>query len=476
MQFEDPCPMEYQATDDIVAQPLDVGDVLEVIDVDPLLEVSNLTDDSKLLKLFANETKADNTAQQEQKFEASKPQHRNVLSMFESPKKMRRTSKSSTSTPVTVPIDEDLDRLDDMSDDSKYRRLSQSEVSIRIDDFKAITFEKLISCFYGNEDLATVEVTRLRSVSNQRTRTQDEMILFFAALRSLPNLKKLILNSFNTSDLAVICSFLRGHKTLEKIHLHLISGTVDKVVLDILSEIDSLKEVSLDVQSSFPLYLLLVSDTILRIAIPSETFSFKERHLVLTMQALAKNNTLRILDMKPKMSPSDVRLLSFGIRGNTRLRVLRFSFLANETEAGSALIHLCETIATNSSLRTVENHYARLVRVEQVDAYRMLKVLKANDSLEGLDLFDDETAEKQMNDDVPTSWENSMFSKLMCETDLPIFPFTLEPCQNFGSWGDFRRSDSRCSNSELFSSSGVVGGIPHRLRQTFWHWLDVMKQ
>ncbi len=439
---------------------------------DPLLEVSNLTDDSKLLLMFANEANALKHSQPQKTMPKSKLHQKGIFSIFETRNKSSVITRASSTTPETVPLDEDEDndRLDDISDDSKYRRQSLSEVSIRVDDFKIITFEKLVMCLCGNDDLSTVEVTRLHSVSNQRCRTQKEMTLFFAAVRSLPNLTKLILNSFTTDDLDLICAFVRGHHTLEKIHVHLISGTVNTALLGILSEVASLKEVSLDVQSTFPLYLLLSSNSLVRIAVPSATFSFKERHLVLTMQALAKNTTIRILDLQPKMSPSDVRLLSFGIRGNTHLRVLRFSFLAEETEAGPALIHLCEVIATNSSLRTVENHYSKLLGVTQVDAYRMLKSLACNNTLKLVDLFDDERAAEDMDDDAPSAWEDNVFSRLMCNSDFPLFFFSSETCHSFGG---------RCSGSRSVGSKNLsteIREIPNKLQRTILKWLETLKQ
>lgn len=467
--IDEACNLNYGIHDDRLDSPLELGQVLEVQATDPLLELSNLTDDSKLLAADApagDGKQSNKNNEQPMEIPPTRTRQGRLFSIFDTQKSSRDVSDSSPSTPVpSLPPSKDGNshrhghRLDDFVNDSKYLRRSQSEISIRIDDFNPDEFDKLVSCLYGNKDLTSVEVTRLRNISNQRCRTLAEVALLVTSLRSMPNLTKVILNSFNTSDLGMVCSLIKGVKTLEKFHLHLISGTVDRVLLDILADVQSLKEISLDVQSSFPLYLLLASESIVRIAVPSETFSFKERHLDLSIQALSKNNNLRILDLKPKMSPSDVRLLSFGVRRNSSLKVLRFSFLTDETQASAALQHLCESMATNSSLRTVVNHYAKLLHVPALDAYRMIKILKSHDSLKTFDLFDDETAEAEMNDDIPSPWENSIFSTLLCHYDIATIS-TQEPCQKMRHWNDSRRSDPSSRKASW----------------TITNWLDVWRQ
>lgn len=465
-----PCPGDLDATllDEACnlnsgiceGSPLELGQVLEVKATDPVLDLSNLTDDSKIHGANSSgaglkQSMGDHNSKQ---IPPPKTRQGRLLSIFDTRKSSRDVSRSSFSTSDTLPLSKHAHRLDDIANDYKFLRQSQSELSIRVDAFTAKEFDKLVDCLYGNKDLTSVEVTRQRNISNQRCRTMAEVAILVTSLRSLPNLSKLILNCFNSSDIGMLCSLVKGTKRLEKFHLHFISGTVDTVFLDILAGVQSLKEISLDVQSSFPLYLLLASESIVRIAVPSESFSFKERHLVLTMQALTKNHNLRILDLKPKMSPSDVRSLSVALRGNTGLKVLRFSFLADETHASSALQHLCESMASNTSLRTLVNHDAKLLRVPALDAYRMIKVLKSNDSLTTYDLFDDETAEAEIiNDDLSTAWEN-----WFCHYDLATSS-TQEPCQEIRHWNDSRRSDRSGSK------------VPSRSFWTFVNFLEVWR-
>lgn len=409
------------------------------------LEVSNLTDDSKLLEALGKSREKTLPAP---KVIATKSEHI-VIHRIETPAKMRGFLGRS-STPDTAPVDEELD---DMSNDSKFMRHSASEATIRVDDFKNASFHKLIRSIGGNLALTKVEVFRLRHVTNKRARSREQMTLFFAAIRSLPNLNQLILNSFHIRDLELIGSFVKGHKTLEKIHVHVTSGTVNQLFLGILSQAPALREVSLDVHSSFPLDILLASNTIRRVAVPSETFRFEERHFVGLMKALAKNKRLRILDLKPKLAPSDVTLLCFGVRDNKRLRVLRFSFLASASEAGPSLLHLCEALAKNSSLTAVENYYSKLLNVTQQDCYHMLKILERNDTLKTFEVFDDDKIEQEFNADAPSAWENFFLAKLMCDADN-LLSRTAFRC--FRPWDD----DMRCSTFRTSQESTFKDNSP----------------
>ena len=401
-----------------------MGTILEVEAVDPLLEVSNLTDDSKMFQSLAMPLKKGERKSRmayvelsTQSVSGSKP---SILSRFETPKKLRRAfTRATVSTPETAPMDEDSDDLDEMSDDSKIYRVNESEVTIRLDDYKEVTFRKLIDRLCGNAEVTEVEIYRLSRICNQRRRTDEEMNLFFDALKSLPNLKKLAFISFSPFELELIISLIKNHKSLEKLHIHLVSGTVDSCLLDNLAESTVLREVSLDVQCSFPLHLLLCSRSLTHVRVPSERFRFDEGQLVFAMNALEKNRTLQVLDLKPKLNPSDVRLLSFGIRRNSELKILRFSFLADETDSRPALLHFVKALAQNSALQTVQNHYGELLRLSSADAFRLRKLVANHPTLVDFAIFDPERSVRDTKDNTFHEKESASFlSRMMCNSEL----------------------------------------------------------
>ena len=401
-----------------------VGTILEVEPVDPLLEVSSLTDDSKMFQSLAMPLKK---GERKSRLASAAPSTRvvsgykpSVLSRFETPKKLRRAfTRATASTPETAPMDDDSDGFDEISDDSKFLRHIESEVTVRLDDYREVTFRKLIDRLSGNVEVSEVEVYRLSRICNQRRRTDEEMNAFFDALQSLPNLKKLALKCFSPFDLELIISLIKNHKTLEKLHIHLVSGTVDSCLLENLAESTALREVSLDVQCSFPLHLLLASRSLTHVRVPSERFRFDEGQLVFAMNALEKNRTLKVLDLKPKMNPSDVRLLSFGIRRNSELKILRFSFLADETDSGPALLHFVKALAQNSGLQTVQNHYGELLRLASTDAFRLRRLVENHPTLVDFAIFEPERSEKVTEDDMfPEEESASFLSRMMCNTEL----------------------------------------------------------
>jgi hypothetical protein len=437
-QLERACPGESSVVDDDTLHGI-TGQVLEVKAVDAMLELSYLTDDSRL-NLSLEETKGEKSV-------LERPQ-----SLFETPQKSR-TAAPEASTPDTAPMDDD----DAVSYGSKYKRHSESAVTLRVDDYKVVTFEKLIRRLEGNSYLETVEIYRLRNVSNKRTRTYEELAHFFTMLRGLPHLKTLILNNCSRQDLGLISFMVKEHKTLEKIHIHLTSSTVESSLLDVLAEAPALKEVSLDVQASFPLHLLLTSPTLTRITVPSETFQFEERHLVFAMNALGKNGALRTLDLKPKLKACDMGLLAFGIRDNAHLQVLRFSFLADEKDAGPALIQFCGALSKNSSLRTVENHYAKLLRVKQADAFRIQTAAKK--SLKTVEIF----SEDQEKHSESPSQDNNILSKLIHHSSVSLSYFSEQATRCFRPEIDDsllqQSMQKEASNDKVFSAATETSGI-----------------
>lgn len=397
---------------------------------DPLLEVSNLTDDSKLFHVLnaspklepAPPTPPQHTLVADPSSNLVSPSKRTFFPRFETPKKLRRAFKQTAAcTPETAPMDDDSDGL---SSDSNFQHQTEKEVTVRVDDCKEITFDKLLGRLRDSKDLTGVEIYRLTRVSNKRRRTHDEMMALFAAIQNMPCLTNLILNSFSFFDLEIIGPLVRNLKTLEKLHVHLVSGTVDIRFLDCLAEAPALKEISLDVQNSFPLHHLLCSKVLTRVVVPSERFKFDERHLVFAMNALEKNETLRILDLKPKLSSSDVRLISFGIRRNKALKILRFSYLVDEEGAAKvALLHFTNALAQNTCLEGVENHYRDLLRLRPMDAYRMLKLVEGHSTLKDFALFNREQVDQDMLEDMSQHKDNpptdSFFSRIFCSSALP---------------------------------------------------------
>lgn len=409
--------------------PSAVGTILEVEPVDPLLEVSNLTDDSKMFQSPSTPLKVERknhfyfVAPPSEEITSSK---RGIFSRFETPTKFRRAfTRTTASTPETATMDDDSDGLDGISDDSKFHRQGESEVVIRVDDYKEVTFEKLVDQLGGNTELTGVEIHRLSRMGNQRKRTDEEMSVFFDTLQGIPNLKKLVLNSFSPFDLELIGSLIKNLKSLEKVHIHLVSGTVDSSLLDTMAEAPALRVVSLDVPCSFPLHLLLTSRSLTHVIVPSERFHFEEGQLVFAMNALENNGSLQVLDLKPKLTASEIRLLSFGIRRNSELKVLRFSFLADEADSGPALLHFGNALAQNKCLQAVQNHYGDLVQLSTADAYLLLKLVENHPTLKDCTIFDRERAEKAMREDKAQEKQSRSFlSRMMCDSDLtPLCPF-----------------------------------------------------
>jgi len=465
-----------------------VGTILEVEPVDPLLEVSHLTDDSKLFqtllsslppKVERRTTIAYTPPQAEQDvlFVArqpsgvssfsSKPTTTSMVPRFETPERTLKTLViTGTGTPETLPLEDDDGESDEKSDDSKFQRPKKSEATIQVDDYKEITFSRMVDRLRGNTEIRRIQISRLSRMRNQRNRTDEEMSSLFDVLHTLPNLYKVVLRSFSQFDLELIGSFVKKHKSLERLHIHLVSGTADAAFLEHLAQSTSLREVSIDVQRSFPLHLLLSSKSLKHLIVPSERFYFDEDQLVFAMAALEKNSTLKVLDMKPKLTAADLRLLSFGIRRNSTLKILRFSFLADDNNSGPSLLHFSNALAYNSTLQTVQNHYRGLLSLSPVDSRRVLQVIENHSTLKDCSIFKVEQTVKEREDPIHQDKE-SFLARIMCHSDLSSLCRFPDSVSKFWQTNNNSSSDRETKDATMTKITTSISQMHNHLQQSF---------
>jgi hypothetical protein len=359
-------------------------------------------------------------------------------STFESPSRSLLPKKNNAVTPETVPCEEDYfeqSESSSASDIHSIEKAAKHEVTVYVDDYQPWTFQSLVETLAANTVLTKVGVYRLRETSNSRMRNLSEMAFFFAAIRGLPHLNELILCNFNESDLDLISSFVNHHPTLEKLHLHFTSGTVDVALLDILAEAPALKELSLEVQQAFSLSILLLapSNTLTHLSVPTTSFKFDEKQSVAAMQALEQNETLISLDLKPKLSVLGIRGLSYGIEDNKRLESLKFSFTTeDEEDVGKGLLDLAHAASRNSSLKVVQNYQSKSVQVEKTDVLRTSTTqrLELNETEEEFSVFGSSHRINNNTNDENLLEDNSSGSD--CNAGLP---FSTEwMCGDFHLW------------------------------------------
>lgn len=220
----------------------------QILEVEPTdaAEISVLTDESRLF--YATEEQIDRLTLHVEPYTGTSKEP-----LYTTPTK-QGISHRIVSTPETLPMDEEEDeRVDSLlfEDCKSHARLTR-EMEIRVDDYSVATFHKTVQFLSANKNLQKVKVYRLREKTNKRTRPSDEMTSLFQAIRRLPQLKEMELYNFGSLDVPLLCWVLQRHPTLEKLHLHFLCHTADANLLKVLADAPVLREVSLDVQSSFP--------------------------------------------------------------------------------------------------------------------------------------------------------------------------------------------------------------------------------
>jgi hypothetical protein len=267
---------------------------------------------------------------------------------------------------------------------SKIKR----SMTVNMDEYDSQQFDLLIQHLSDGEELTKIQVIR-NEPTGGRTRTLSELILFFSAIRGLPNLRDLILWNFIPECTDILTSFVSQHPSLQTFHLHYVRGTVDKEFLEALSGIRTIREVVLDLQQDFPFSLLFASQSLRSLKLAGNYY-FDNQNFVRAMQILEYNKTLQTLDMKPTFRQLGIRALSHAIEENTALEKLKFSFRAtSKSDGGEALLDLAKGLSRNTKLKEVENRRYESVQVAKRDKTRAGKIIASHPTMERFQFYYD---------------------------------------------------------------------------------------
>lgn len=264
----------------------------------------------------------------------------------------------------------------------------ERSMTVNLDGYDSQQFDLLIQQLTDGEELTKLQVIR-NEPRGPGSRTLSELILFFSAIRGLPNLRDLILWNFVPECTDVLTTFLSQHPTLQTFHLHYVRGTVDKEFLEAVSEIRTIREIVLDLQQDFPFSPLFASKSLKSLKIVGN-YHFDDLNFVRSMQILEINRTLQTLDLKPTIRKMGIRALSLAIEENTSLEKLKFSFRAtSKTDGGEALLYLTKGLARNSKLKVIENRRYESVLVSKRDKSRANKIIASHPTVERFQFYYD---------------------------------------------------------------------------------------
>lgn len=277
------------------------------------------------------------------------------------------------------------------------RRVSYSQVetnqqsqrlTLFIDDLDAFNFRSVIGGLYNDQTTKKVEICRSCRGQKRRKRTPEEMSWALMAVLALPKLDTLGLRNFEATEIDALVELLGEHQTLSSFQLHLVSGTISRALLQVLTTVPSLTEVIFEANKSFPFVELLRSRSLKILRIASENYAFKDSHLFEVAQTLQENSSIETLDLKPSMSAFVFKSLAFALQANTTVRQFHFSIGDTVEEADLVATELAVLLMVNSTLKEISN-YSNSLQVSNTGQSRLHATLEKNSTLQAFQCFEE---------------------------------------------------------------------------------------
>ena len=260
-----------------------------------------------------------------------------------------------------------------------------------IDLYEASAFQTLMSNLEGNLQVEELHVFRSWDDEDDRTRTTEDISLLFKTIRSFSNLKMLNLANFFVEEIHFVDINKCENKKLQTIRIHLCRGALSKRLLYILSKLPSLKDLSLEMNESFSVHLLLNSSTLESLTIVANGFSIDNLHANELIQKLPKNETLKKLTIEPPLQLRTFRLLAAALAKNTGIGYIRFSLIpGNQVDTNRAMNELANTLLDNATLKSIRNLSHSKIEINDQTSDAVMKALSENYIIEDFLVFNEE--------------------------------------------------------------------------------------
>jgi len=301
-------------------------------------------------------------------------------------------------------------------------------LKLYIDLYEKAAFEELMSNLTGNREVKEIQVFRSweQEGKAERTRTKEDIALLFKTIGSLPNLETLNLANFLGIDVHFVCLSEWQNQNLKNVRIHLCKGALSKRLLSVLAQLPALKDVTLEMNNSFPFHILLQSATLESLTIVENGFDVDNLHAMEVVQEISKNETLKKLTIEPPMKPRTFKLLISALGKNMGIEEFNFSLLPGaDADTNRVLNELARTLGTNASLKSVHNlKYDKLEVEDERTCDALMKALSDNYIIEDFLVFDEEPWFRDRKERILKENKmeyDSMFPQVFkCGHDLPV--------------------------------------------------------
>ena len=270
---------------------------------------------------------------------------------------------------------------------------SNSTLKLCIDLYHQSAFKTLMSNLERSSQVQEVHVFRSWEEGNEeRTRTVEDIQLLLKTIGSLPNLKILNLANFLIEDVNLVSLSQWKNENLNTIRIHLCKGALSKHLLAVLARLPALKDLTLEMNLSFPFHILFRSKTLESLTIVANNFQIDNLHAMEMVQEIPRNYTLKKLTIEPDLRLRTFTLLASALCRNMSIEEICFSLLPESAADNDRCMNeLARTLKTNGSLRSIRNLNYKKIEVEDdrtCDA--LMKALSENYIIEDFLVFNEE--------------------------------------------------------------------------------------
>mmetsp|Transcript_14349 Transcript_14349/g.36046 ORF Transcript_14349/g.36046 Transcript_14349/m.36046 type:complete len:663 (-) Transcript_14349:113-2101(-) len=270
-------------------------------------------------------------------------------------------------------------------------------LKLYIDLYEKSAFETLMSDLTGNTQVKEIHVFRSweqegKEGKSGRARTKEDIGLLFKTIGSLPNLEILNLANFLAIDVHFVCLSEWQNANLKNIRIHLCRGALSKRLLSVLARLPALRDLTLEMNNSFPCHILLHSATLESLTIIENGFDIDNLHAMEIVQEIPKNETLKKLIIEPSMKPRTFKLLLSALSKNLSIEEFKFSLLPGpEADTTRVMNELARTLMSNAALKSIQNlNYEKLEVADDQTCDALMKALSENYIIEDFLVFDEE--------------------------------------------------------------------------------------
>ena len=265
-----------------------------------------------------------------------------------------------------------------------------STLKLCIDNYSQRAFTTLMLELKGNVRVVELHVFRPWEENVERLRNTQDIDILFQTIRSLPNLKILNLANFLIEEIHDIALSQWQNESLHTIRIHLCTGTISERLLTVLAGLQALRDLTLEMNDSFPFHILLSSRTLESLSIVANDFHVDNLHAMEMITRLHRNRILKNLSIEPPLQVRAIKFLAAALRKNIGIERLKFSILpGNSTDNNSVICELAHTLTCNTFLKSIVNINYSALNVKERTSDRVIKALSKNFTIKELLLFNE---------------------------------------------------------------------------------------